>query len=524
MKAVFRVDASNHMGSGHFVRCLTLANALRQRGADVRFICRAHVGNMIATLARSAIPVVVLPAPPTKKKHTEDYALWLGVTQETDAAETVAALNGERPDWLIVDHYGLDAGWEGALRPHVGHVLAIDDLANRPHDCDVLLDQNYSRDAATRYENWLPSHCQRLLGPRYALLRPEYAEFRKIRASREGKVQRVLVFFGGTDVANATGTALEALMAPEFRELHVDVVVGASNPHRGVIERQVSQRPFTALHEPRPHLADLMALADLALGAGGATTWERLCLGLPSLVVSIAENQVPACGSLGSSGYIEYLGPISGIGSEQIRLGLLAMMNNPPLLEGMVTKGKILVDGLGALRVAEKIDPTPAEQLQLRPAQREDVVLYFNWVNEPEVRSQSFDAAPIPWHVHQKWFYNRLADPNCRLWVLLAGMLPVGQIRFDVEGDEARIDYSLDVLVRGRHWAANMVAMGARLLQDSLPVMLTAEVKEGNFASRAVFMRLGFESPSPLSRGMQVFVLPSFQIAAVGSTNSPTKN
>lgn len=521
MKAVFRVDASSHMGSGHFVRCLTLAETLRERGAEVRFVCREHPGHMAERLTRSSIPVTLLPAPPGEKTYTENYADWLGVSQETDAAETIEALRGDRPDWLVVDHYGLDASWERALRPHVGKVLVIDDLANRPHDCDALLDQNFSQDAETRYQGRVPPDCRRLLGPRYALLRLEYLAYRKTRLPRNGKVQRILVFFGGTDPVNMTGMALQALSHSDFQNCQADVVIGAHHPHRPEIERLVAQRPQTVLHEPRPHLADLMAEADLALGGGGATTWERLCLGLPSLVVGIAQNQVPACESLAQSGLIRYLGFYREIDHERLRHELLSMMGNTQTLTEISSKAQNLVDGLGALRVAEFMNPTPIECLRLLPAQQADAAIYFDWVNEPEVRRQSLNSELITWKSHQAWFQSRLADPDSRLYMLYAGILPVGQIRFDMEGAEACIDYSLDPVVRGRHWASKLVTMGAHMLQNSLPVLIRADVKEGNQASCAVFTRLGFESsPTPPPREMRVFISPLSRIVAVGSTNS----
>jgi len=519
MKVVFRVDASVRMGTGHLMRCLTLAEALRQRGADIRFVCRAHAGHVIDTLTHAAIPVAVLPTPIKAAGAAEDYAAWLGVTQHADAAETIEAIKSDKPDWLIVDHYGLDAQWEQVLRPHAGKLMVIDDLANRPHGCDVLLDQNFWTDAETRYQNLVPTGCRCLLGPRYALLRPEYAAFRKTLTPRDGHVRRVLVFFGGSDLANVAGRALEALSTPELRELQVDVVAGANNPHRKTIEQQVSQRPRTTLHEPRPHLADLMAQADVALGAGGATTWERLCLGLPSLVVSMAENQIPVCESLAESRLINYLGPVSTLQIERIRRGVLAMVNDAQALMELSFRGRTLVDGLGAQRLAELIDPTSSEQLRLRPAQQEDAALYFGWVNETEVRRQSINRDPIPWQVHQEWFRGKLADPRCRLLVLEAGTLPVGQIRFDIDHDEARIDYSLDTLVRGRHWAAKLIAMGVCMVRDSVPATLCAEVKEANQASCAVFSRLGFTTQASSSPGMRVFRSQSSRIAATGVAN-----
>ena len=276
MNVVFRVDASARMGIGHIMRCLALAGALRERGAQLRFICRVHNGNLISLLQQKAIPVSVLPTPAINDTTSgEDYAAWLGVTQAEDAEQTIAALNGGKPDWLVVDHYGLNEEWEKRLRPHVNQLMVIDDLANRHHDCDLLLDQNYSTEGEQRYAGLVPRTSKLLVGPRYALLRPEYAEYRKSLLDRGARVKRVLVFFGGTDPQNMTGMTLDALSNQDLNHLEVDVVVGANNPHRKSIEQQVLDRPLTILHKPRTHLADLMAKADLSLGAGGVSTWNR---------------------------------------------------------------------------------------------------------------------------------------------------------------------------------------------------------------------------------------------------------
>jgi len=493
MKIVFRVDSSASMGIGHLMRCLTLAEALRERGAQIRFVCREHTGNLIALLQQKAMPVTVLPAPAVNDTASgEDYAAWLGVTQAEDAEQTIKALNGEKPDWLVVDHYGLEVEWEQRLRSHVIKLMVIDDLANRRHVCDVLLDQNYSLEGEQRYAGLVPVTCKLFLGPRYALLRPEYAAYRKTLRVHAGQAKRVLVFFGGTDPQNMTGMSLEALSHPDLMHLEVDVVIGTNNPHHKTIEQQVLRRPHTTLHEPRPHLADLMVQADLALGAGGATTWERMCLGLPTVLVTIAENQCPAAEALATKQLILYAGNTSAVTAENLSKVVVKLASDVSQLNELSAQNQIMVDGLGAERIREVILPTNTVQLRLRTACQEDVVTYFNWANDPEVRKNSIQTDPIPWSTHKEWFAKRLNDPNSHLYVLDAAGLPVGQIRFDKEGNEARIDYSLDTLVRGRGWGARLVSLGSVLMQKVEPIRLLAEVKADNEASRSVFLKLGF--------------------------------
>lgn len=502
MKVVFRADASIRMGIGHLMRCLTLAETLRSRGVETRFICRAHLGNMVELLERQAMPVTVLPAPAQSPNvNSEDYASWLGVTQDEDAEQTIEALFGDRPDWLVVDHYGLDADWEQRLRPHTVKLMVIDDLADRRHDCDLLLNPNYSEGGENRYSNLIPENCRLLLEPRYALLRPEYAAYRRTLRPRDGMVRRVLVFFGGSDPHNMTGLALEGLSTPEFQHLEVDVVVGANNSHRVALEKQVSARPLTNLHGSRAHLADLMAHADLAIGAGGGTTWERMCLGLPSLVVSIADNQRPTCEALAQAELIQCIGSFRDVRPKDLVEALKRSIGNRERLLASSAENQLLVDGLGALRLAEVLHPTPANKLRLRPACPDDVGLYFNWANDPEVRRQAIHSEPISWKGHQEWFTNKLTDSQSLLFVLSTGTLPVGQIRFDRQGDEAQIDYSLDALVRARGWGAQLVAMGSALVQQSEPIRIRAEVKAENHSSRAVFVRLGFNQAESAQGG-----------------------
>ena len=356
MRIAIRVDASVASGVGHVMRCRTLAKALGTEGAGVQFICRAHAGNCTETLRADGFPVTVLSAPTDKADSTEreDYAAWLGASQAHDADETIAALDGPI-DWMVVDHYGIDADWERRLRGHVDRILVIDDLANRQHDCDLLLDQNYVHDMQTRYANKLLRESTYLLGPKYALLRPEYPDQRRIRQQSDGEMRQVFVFFGGTDPDNLTGRTLSAFTASALQHIAVDVVVGANNPNRDALEAQAAAAPQITLHDPRPHLADLMAEADLAVGAGGTTTWERCCLGLPSLVVSIAKNQQPACEALVRDGVIEWVGHHDQVTADDLAEALMALTHDPARVRSLASASGVLVDGNGTQRVIEHL-------------------------------------------------------------------------------------------------------------------------------------------------------------------------
>lgn len=514
MSIVIRADASRRMGTGHVWRCLAVAERARERGAHTRFICRDHPGHLGALLRERGMDVRLLPPPaPAPDLAAEDHAAWLGTSEADDARETIEALEGKIPDWLIVDHYGLGLEWERLARPHAGRILVLDDLADRCHDCDVLLDANYSLDGRRRYDGLVPSACALDLGPRHALLGPQFAARRRISRSRDGRIRRVLVFFGGSDPRNTTSLALAALSDPAFRDWRVEVVVGANHPDCDGIHDQASRRPFTTVFGPQDHLADLMMTADLAIGAGGVTTWERMCLGLPAVVISIADNQRPASEALGQAGLIGYVGHVTDVTAADLGEMLSSLCDDPRRVAAMSVHGQIEVDGLGVPRLLERLFPTSTERLEIRPASLADAVTYFGWANDSAVRANAVRTEAIPWPTHEQWFASKLADRDAFLFVLEADGLPVGQIRFDRRGDEALIDYSLDPVVRGRGWGAHLVSMGASRVQQLHPLHLRAHVKTGNLASRAVFVRLGFELMSDATEAGWSFYRP-FPLAA----------
>lgn len=353
MKIVFRVDASIEMGTGHVMRCRTLASELRKRGAHIQFITRAHSGNLGDLLLNDGYAVTLLPEPKTVSGKNIDYSDWLGESQQEDARQTILALGNQRADWLIVDHYGIDRVWEERLRPYTRKLMAIDDLANRLHACNLLLDQNYSILGQTRYDSLVDVDCLMLLGPRYALLRPEYKQYRDKMGPRNGKINSILIFMGGSDNSNITGKVLDALSVEQLKHLKVEVVIGSNFIHKIQVIKQANQRPNTCTHEARPHLADLMADADLAIGAGGATTWERLCMGLPSLVMSLADNQVAACQALASSGFIFYLGDGHILTPLQIESALLEALSKSEQLLNSASNNMKLVQGLGTFEIVD---------------------------------------------------------------------------------------------------------------------------------------------------------------------------
>lgn len=496
MKVAFRVDASRNIGSGHLVRCLTLATELREFGADVLFVSREHEGNMCDAVESRGFRVERLPREAADiPSGTNAHAKWLGASWQVDAERTVEVLERSGGvDWLVMDHYALDARWETAVRPSSRWLMVIDDLADRKHDCEVLLDQNFVDGMASRYADKVPLACTTLLGPDYALLRPQFFAARQASPRRVGTARRIFVFFGGADLGNATAKALHALRATAAHWQEADVLVGAANPHAAQIAALCRELTGVRLHRDVADVAQLMAAADLALGAGGTTTWERCCLGLPSLVVAIAANQEAVCDALSRQGCLDYLGRSDEVTARHLQQQLERLLADASRRQGQCSKGRSLVDGLGTRRVARTLSDSGVRALRLRRATLDDMDMYLHWANDPEVRRQSLSTREIQREEHRQWFANRVDTPRARLWVAetRAGE-PVGQVRLESTQRDWQLDYSVDPEFRGRSYAWTMLDLAFRTLRDEFADgVILAEVKEGNRRSRNILISLGF--------------------------------
>lgn len=355
MKVAFRVDASSTIGTGHVSRCLTLAAELRSRGHEIMFVCRVHAMHLCDLIEARGFDVARLAVRGNEKRKSS-YGSWLGASAEDDAADTRAALDaaGFAPlDWLVVDHYAIDAEWEAALSEHSNRIFVIDDLADRPHKCDLLLDHNLVDAHANRYDGLVPRQCSTLLGPTYALLGPDYANYHAIAETRTKGVGRIAVFYGGADQPNLTGRTLDALLAPEFSGITLDIVLGASNVHAEKVRCQALERPLTQVLQSLPSLGALWSSADLALASSGVSTWERICCRLPSLVVTTGDNQLESTRAVERAGCIIDLGPAAQVDVGDIADAVSELIADSDKVRQMSELCGGMVDGLGLSRVAQ---------------------------------------------------------------------------------------------------------------------------------------------------------------------------
>lgn len=317
MKVVFRADASLNIGSGHVMRCLSLAAYLADTGAQVHFLCAEQPGQMAAQIRDRGFACTLIATP-----EMAPESLWPATLQQQHAEHCAAHLAG--CDWLIVDHYGLSAPFEQAAAEHCQQLMVIDDLANRPHHCQLLLDCNPL--PASRYQQWLETPAQLLCGPQFALLRQDFNRLRQQGLKTRQQPRRLLVFCGGMDPDNLSYDILNAIIARQQAgaEHQVDLVIGAANPHRQQLA-EICQLHGFQLHVQTARMAELMAQADLALGAGGSSHWERCMLGLPAIVCSLAANQEHSSQALAQLGACEYLGRHSQLTWQHWQQALAAM-------------------------------------------------------------------------------------------------------------------------------------------------------------------------------------------------------
>jgi UDP-2,4-diacetamido-2,4,6-trideoxy-beta-L-altropyranose hydrolase len=338
MLVAIRADASLDIGTGHVMRCLTLAQSLRDKGDRVFFICREDPGHLCDLVESRSFYCSRLPASPDMP---------LVALRDADARETIAAIESYRasPDLLVVDHYKLDRSWESVVRPKVRSIFVIDDLADRMHDCDLLLDQNLHDGPGLRYSALVGEGTQVFVGPRYALLKPEFSAVRA--APRTRGVRRMLSFFGGVDSTNESLKIVRALRSIGAAAPQTDVVLGSTNPHVGGVRDAAKGLACVNVIRQTDDMAGLMREADLGLGTCGVAAWERCCVGLPSIVVVSADNQRDDARILNSLGAARNLGDAAEIGVEQWARSIRAMQDDPASLTAMSIAAASVMRGRG---------------------------------------------------------------------------------------------------------------------------------------------------------------------------------
>lgn len=481
---LLRADAGGHLGTGHVFRCLALAQAWQDAGGRVVLLGGGCAG-LLPRLAAAGVAV-------------ETMASEFG--GEDDAAQTVAMARRVGAAWVALDGYHFGAEYQRRVRQSGCRPLVVDDYGHAGgYHADLILNQNLGADEATYRRR--DDGAELLLGLRFAMLRREFEPYQGWTRTVPPRAGSVLVTLGGTDPANVTGKAVEALRLLADPTLSALVLVGAGNPRADEL-REAARGSSTPI-ELRANVSDMpavLARADIAVGAGGTSSWERAFLGLPGLVTVLADNQRDLAAACERHGLAANLGEHATVTARGLAERLRLLVEDGAARAEMARRGQALVDGLGAGRVVARMGLARA---LLRRARPDDVRLLWEWANEPDVRAVSFNPAPIPWESHQGWFAARLRDPDCVLFVALDAAdwaeQPVGQVRLDVSGAEATVSVSLSAAARGKGLGREVIATACRKLFAARPAVgaIHAYIRADNEASLRAFAAAGFAGAEP---------------------------
>jgi UDP-2,4-diacetamido-2,4,6-trideoxy-beta-L-altropyranose hydrolase len=494
---VFRVDGSYAIGLGHVKRCLALAHALRELGARVVFVSRPLDAAFDSLWASSDVPLLRLPKVDTSNEShptMPDDSLhtnWLGVDWRQDARETIECLRNIRADWLVVDHYALDARWHEFVKQALGvKLLAIDDLANRKLAADVLVDQNWAQDYSKKYATYLSRNTRRLLGPRYALLSKAYRDAPRNMLNQT--VKSIGIFMGGTDVGNASAQALKACRSAKFTGV-VEIVTTNANPQLHALAQTCALDAQAKLTVDELNLIDFLSRHGLYIGAGGGATWERCCLAVPTIALALADNQVAVVEELNNLGAL-LAARFSSENTNRLpslEHAISQLLSDLSKRHSLAKLAGTLVDGYGALRVGIVC---LGHQLYLRRASMNDAKLLFDWRNHPAVRAVSRDQKVMNLSDHLSWFEHALSDSSRLMYVAEIGGLVVGSIRFDQHSaDTYEVSLYTNPALVGLGLGQRMLDVGTRELTERTQAKhIVAEVLPGNESSGRLFTACGY--------------------------------
>lgn len=470
---LIRVDGNGCIGTGHVMRCLALAQGWRDEGGTVMFASAAlppAFGRRLQHESCDMASITAQPGSQADAKQTADMAVRLGA------------------DWVAVDGYHFDAAYQDAIKSAGRRLLFFDDYGHAVrYAADLVLNQNLDADESL-FQN-RTSETQLLLGPRYALLRREFWPYRGWQRLHPEKATKLLITLGGADPDNVTTKALEAVVELNDPELHTIAIVGSLHPCRDALAQWAKGQPRMEVQMDVDHMPELMTWADVAIAAGGTTTWERCLVGLPSLMVILAENQAPiARAMLQHDSACVVPSTTSAIGQELRRL-----LVDRPRRQRMSQASQQLVDGWGLRRLLSRMMPP---RLELRPSMKEDARMIFEWANQPATRRASFDAAPISWDNHVQWFETRLNDPHTLMFVVMQNGQAIGLIRFQQQANlkEATVSIQLDDSFQGSGLGPRIIQMGCSRCFLEWPVeQVRAEIRTDNVASLRAFVKAGFQ-------------------------------
>lgn len=476
---LIRADGTQQIGTGHVMRCLALAQVWQMStGGAVVFVMASDAPALETRLRAEDAQVVRLATAPGSAE---------------DAKQTAACALKCHASWVVIDGYHFDTEYQRILKGAGLQLLVIDDYSHAEYyDADMILNQNLHAQEQL-YVHRQPQG-RLLLGSRYLLLRQEFLQQGPPVRTTQAVARRVLVTLGGSDPENVTAKVIQALQHEQCKEVEGTVIIGGSNPHAQHLHDLLNNA--SASIELKHNVTDIreeMKRADLAISAAGSTAWELAYMGLPSLLIVVAENQRPIAAHLAQAGAAIDLGWHSTCSTSDIAQGVEQLRASATARQTMSQRGQTLIDGNGASRVVMAMT---GDRLYLRSACESDCRVLWEWANDPEARAVSFSSALIPWPEHLKWFHGKIGNPQCRFFIAAdSDDVPVGQVRYDLGNDEATISVSLDHHQRSKGYGSLLLRLSAHaLFTTTQTTMIHAYVKPDNHASVRVFSKAGYTS------------------------------
>ena len=476
---LLRFDASSEIGMGHAARCLALACSLRERGARVSVLSHELTDHFKHAFFEIGCTVVDL----------------LSRDDPAEVVAEVARIRGsDAPVTVLVDQYGLDAGWETEVRRAVSRLVVLEDRPFRHHDADVLVDPGADGERLVHYPALVPERTQIVTGRDFVLIHPRYAELRSVVPVRGAGPRRVLVQLG-SDRSDLVLRVLTALDRVASDDLLAHVVLPSNHPHLDAAETLCAARGW-ALHLEVREMWNLYSAVDLAIAAPGVSIWERMCLGVPSAVIGTTELHRDAYPDIRQSGAVTWLGHMTELEDDTLARGIQQELERTDLL-ARSEACRETVDGRGASRLASLMTVDASTRLTLRPAAAEDEARTLRWANDRDTRRWSFTEERISPTDHREWFARRLSDKDgCRMYVLVDEWCSeIGVVRLDRNSEGAwQMSATLATGYRNRGLAEPLVRLACdqHLHEFGPDLIVEAKVRLSRPGAGQVLARAGF--------------------------------
>ena len=471
MRIFIKTDANEIIGYGHLQRCLNLAEILKKNHEIIFLFCSTP--NLILKEVKKKFKII-------RFKDNKS------ILQKVKKFHNKKNLN-----FLILDDYSVNYDWEKTISIYFSKVLVIGDHLDRKHYCNFYLNQNVIDKKTKKDLSKKFSTAKCLLGPKYALLDKNYLKYSNKKKKRTS-LKNIIISFGGSDRENLTAKTLDVLSQNKFSKFNIKVAIGKNYKYFNELVKKHKTNKKIIFFKGLSSLANTNYNSDLSIGAGGITTWERLCLSLPSLVFQVSNNQKVTIDNLKKKKVIVYAGKEKDFNKNRFEILIKFLIKKYKKITQNMEYGKVLVDGRGPMRVSEILFPTIGLKTFTRKAKKEDLYDYYNWVNDEEVRENSFNSKKINFESHKKWFFNQLKFSKKNfLYVFGTKKFLLGQTRINLSNKIARIDYSIDKDFRNR-------GLGKKMLEQVIKkkalsnLYIFAEVKTLNKASINIFKNLNF--------------------------------